>query len=245
MDKKIFLIGVVSLILGIIILFSVPGSLVKFTYNNQTASLSPHSTHFVQFVMPDNGILFMYYNSTNSTNIVLMNESAYSMLSSSVASGSLLQQAESLEGKGVMDIAANTTALLYPSQGSSPKSVIYQSPNITITPAGTYYLAIQNNEGYAVQAMANMMLSSDITQAALPFAIFGISVLVLVVGGIIVALWGIIRKRPGEPPVATTSDAEVERLYSKLDKSQGKPPARPATHRKASSKERRSNRKRS
>lgn len=216
MNKKVLLVGIVVFVIGLVVLFAGPSLLIQFTYNNQTASLSPHATHFIPLSLPNSGILLLYYTSNNSTNMILMNASAYNEISSSqISAGSVVQEAQQLEGKGVLEIATNTTSTSYPYHGGSG-TLVYQNPNVSITNAGVYYLVLQNNEGYAVSAGYTEALSNNIAQNEVPIAAYGGVTIMLLIVGICVVAYGILKKRPGEGE--GTPKQEVNKLYATLDK---------------------------
>jgi hypothetical protein len=224
MNKKILYIGAIMFILGIAVLIWAPSAILNFTNNNQTVTLHPNSVSSLPIILSNSGIFLLTYSSANSTNLILANSSAYSQLSSkNINSSMLMQNAQGLESKGVLEIVENTTYATYPYEGGTFGKMIYVNPNSSITQAGKYYAILQNPNSNSIQAGYSMQLSNNITNNMAPLIAFGLSTMILLVGGVIVLIYGILKKKPADQNDIKDEKEEVDKLYASLDRHARKP----------------------
>ena len=234
MNKRVLLLGILLIVIG----FFVSGLSVSTTLPLYSASPSTgrivvgsESSTYVPIQINQSSLPMFFFNSSSTLGFVFANSTAFAILSKLPAS-SLIKAAESLEGRGVLEIANSTSSVFpyvaYPNSsiqaGIGIARPIYQE-NVSLLPAGNYYAILSNPGNVSVNASYRFSnfaysskLSSEISSVS-PY-IFASSLIVFL-GFVLIAVSLFMK---GKSKQAAESDEEraAQEIYAKLEKKRHK-----------------------
>ena len=225
MDKKIFGLGLLLLLAGIIMAYasvqSIFSNIPNYISSTQTLALQPRSGFFVPIKISNDSILQIVYNSTLPINFFLINSTAKGMLPQSNLTG--IGNATYLQGNGLIYTIYNSTHGMFPYivNVSLARVPNYWYRNQTIVGNGTYYAVFQNYENKSntvFYTMLNRSVSS-LASSEQNYSYGNITLNILstlaVIAGIIVMFYALFMK----PKNAEEQEGkQVERIYASIDR---------------------------
>ncbi len=242
MRKKIFYIGIAIFVIALI-LFFVSGTLYSSTLSRViiTKNLTVNSGGFAFAPVGtgDASLVAVYAASTNNTNVYLFNSSAFGLWSSHMTgnyTASGLAFARTLGTSNTAVINENTSgSQIILTQGPSDLGINGSVIGLDQF-NGTAYVVIDNSKGsYSSNTALKAVVSYfKMTSANLntyeEIAITELVVILVGIAGIILAVYGAIKKPPSpaaEPGAKSaagdpSSKEYIDSLYKNVDKSKGK-----------------------
>lgn len=243
MRKKIVYIGL-GLILASLIVFVIAGNSTSSAINNlaQTVNttnvtIAAHSFNALKLAAPSNSLLLLAVSIQNGkANFYFFNSSAYATWTAGVGSNSTgLSRALSLEGKGVYVIYNGVFNASVPSSlVNASKSLLYTTNESKQYPAGTYYAVIDNTNGSVSSGMSlngriayvppfnNASLQgsqySQLSGALKTGILYGLIFFILFVVGIIVVIYGVIKKPEVDVAQAAAASGKVQASKQQMQK---------------------------
>ena len=232
MNKRVLLLGILFIVIG----FFVSGLSVSTTLPLHSASSSTgrivvgsESSAYVPIQINQSSLPMFFFNSSSMLGFVFANSTAFAILSKLPAS-SLIKTAESLEGRGVLEIA-NSTSSVFPYVAYPNSSIqagiarpIYQG-NVSLLPAGNYYAIFSNPGNVSVNASYRFSnfaysskLSSEISSVS-PY-IFASSLIVFL-GFVLIAV-SLFMKGKSKQAAESDEDRAAQEIYAKLEKKRHK-----------------------
>lgn len=239
MNKKTILIGILVIIIGIVIyVVARATATLPFTLMNTTLA----SGRFNNLTLnTSSSKLFLYsVEASSPINVYVFNSSAYRTWSGSVTNSGFasgLNEAKALEGQGTLYTYINTTTLLFASgEGTSTDgNLIYKASNHTLNASSFYVFVLQDANGNATNPGAvetNASYLPPVTQSELSnnkalgnYILTGVLFLisiVVIVAGLIVAIYGLFRKPKTTPATTEQGIKERDELYKNIDKNSRK-----------------------
>ena len=225
MDKKIFGLGLLLLLAGIIMAYasvqSIFSNIPNYISSTQTLALQPRSGFFVPIKISNDSILQIVYNSTLPINFFLINSTAKGMLPQSNLTG--IGNATYLQGNGLIYTIYNSTHGMFPYivNVSLARVPNYWYRNQTIVGNGTYYAVFQNYENKSntvFYTMLNRSVSS-LASSEQNYSYGNITLNILstlaVIAGIIVMFYALFMK---PKKVEEQEGKEAERLYASINR---------------------------
>lgn len=228
MNKRIIIIGIIVIILSFLIgTIALPNALLGIAhFSNQSVSILPAHNSYLPYFINETGFIVVGYQSSTPLNFYFANASAFLILQNYMNSTLQLSQwATRLQGNGVLESIPNSKVGIFPySQFSSSNSTpagSYVIANASLLPAGNYYAIFQNLANSSASVNVTSDVSTNISSQG--GYIFGIGVLIFVlfVAGIIIIVYGVIKK-PKAAPEQTGSEQKVDELYKGVSKGKGK-----------------------
>lgn len=227
MNKKILVVGILVIIFSILI--AATGAPNPYAYLSNIPpggiSMRPNSVSYFSVPLNASAILTGTYVSSNAIDFYVLNSTAFNKMNpaNSPING-ILNQATSLEGKGVFYILLNGTRGVFPAQQNST-NVNVQKPFYTInsTPIlsnGTYFLLFVNkmnrstNVSYYIVAQP---ITPSTTRSYLSgLSSFGIVSGILFISGFIIVFLSFLRG--GKSDKEKLTESEIQNLYKKIEK---------------------------
>lgn len=242
MNKKVIVIGIILIGLG-----ALAGFIATSTFNNSmrsfadqvlknaTITSAANSFSYAPISLSNASQIYIMAGLNKSANFYLMNSSAFNAWSAEMKSGTNangIGAAVSLEKDGAIFIARNSTFIdtASPAPPNSTEEIVYSSAN-ALEPAGTYYTVLDNTNGsassnngivtsrmiyYAPGTVSNSTLSEYKGSSSTVFA-SSISFLALVVAGIILIIYGIVKRPKPEVMPEQFQDAKKDSTASKAE----------------------------
>lgn len=240
MNKRVFLIGLLLLLLGIVIsggaVYTTLPSASEVITQSKNLSISAGSYGYLPMPLNQTSGLYVIFNSTQPVTFIFANSSAFYNLSS-VTQPQMFSKAEEQEGKGVLEIFNGTTGS-FP-YSSAEKGIAVYFTNVTFLPAGNYFLVFINHGSLParVELRSAQVLAASIAAKAysnLP----AVSAMAMV--GSFLALIGIILMvaslfMHGKKKEQQMLPSEVEQMYEKIEKSAKRGARHDSKHRSKSS----------
>ncbi len=219
MNKRIVLIGIVLIVLGIIaaiIASSTFSNSIQLLAGQLLRNATIHSAQQNYAYLPINvtnaSQIYVLAELNKSSNFYVFNGSAFGVWVSAVknaTNASGIRTAVSLEGKGAYFIAENSTFVDTASSvaPNSTENIVYAASN-AVEPAGTYYAVSDNTNGSAsanngtvltklVYYMPGTISSNTLAEYSGPgdtVLASSIAFLALVIAGIILVIYGVWKK---------------------------------------------------
>ncbi len=227
MNKRIVLIGVLLIVLGLI-----AAVIATTTFNNSVKTLASQllrnatinstmrSFAYVQISLSNASQIYVLAEMNKSANFYIFNSSAFGAWTASASNtvnSTGLAAAEALEGRGALFIAKNSTFVdsASPVAPNSTEDIVFSASNAT-EPAGTYYAVSDNTNGSASASNGTVMtklvyyapgtLSSNTISkysgSGTTVLAGSVMFLILIIAGIILLVYGLIKKPKAEalPP---------------------------------------------
>ncbi len=249
MRKKFIYIGLILIVVAFVLLFaaaSVLSSTAKSFLTEQNITVSSMSFDKVQLLMANQSMIVAMI-STKPVNLYLFNSSGFAawttvLSSSNTPSGYL--SALSLEGSGLLFGYSDARTATIPYESTlGNETPFYTNNAVTGLLSGTYYIVVDNTNGsssylesfnasllYPSQTQPNEHSKEDLAAGGL--VVLGISFFALLIAGIILIAYGIIKKPPEEAATpqqgskvplqpkekGAMSDEQIDKLYKKLEK---------------------------
>ncbi len=253
MHLRYVLLGVLLIVFAFASVFVSLKSLTNFVGNGGGATefaMRPNQTFYYNFAINKTSILIASYAATaNLSAYYLVNSTAFAQLEPEAkANQSLLPTAESLEGKGVVEIVLGSAGGAFPATSNVSTlsgTPIYAVPNSTVQP-GAYYAiftssaASKNTTTIVFKAEGVSTAPTTAPSIGSSFELGSLGGVILFLLGIFFIVWGFFKRQPGEQPKKITflppktkeqeakdkrsEAAEVERLYAGIG---AKPRAKP------------------
>ena len=240
MDKKIFGLGLLLLLAGIIMAYasvqSIFSNIPNYISSTQTLALQPRSGFFVPIKISNDSILQIVYNSTVPINFFLINSTAKGMLPKTNLTG--IGNATYLQGNGLIYSIYNSTHGMFPYilNVSLAQVPDYWYKNQTIVGNGTYYAVFQNYENRSNTVFYTMLNRSvaSLASSEQNYSYGNIALNVFstlaVIAGIIVMFYALFMK---PKKVEEHEGKEAERLYASMGR---RPETRHAKSKKSTKK---------
>jgi hypothetical protein len=243
MNKKIVIIGLLLVLASIGVLF-IGGNLVlnnASLVSNQLKSanltISAGNFSYVQLGATNASFFVLLAKLSNNANFYVFNQSGFSAWSAGVHSArgaSGIRYAISLENKGAFMIYKNTSTPSVPPLVSSDPSLIFAYNSSIPYPQGSYYFVVDNTNG---SASSQMLMNAQFVYAppinnqsiksgalgSIPAALVNNELLVggvffiLLVAGICVTLYGLVKKPPETPVDMLKKNTNAIPVSSKVD----------------------------
>ncbi|MGI0141479.1 MAG: hypothetical protein ACREBF_02395 [Candidatus Micrarchaeales archaeon] len=223
MNKKIIIIGVIVVLAAFIIgSIAIPNALLGVAnFANQNIVVLSHQSAFKSLYLNQTGFMVVGFQSLSAVNFYFANSSAFKTLDSYANSSLLLSQwATRLFGNGVYEILPNSTVGIFPYSQltNSTPSGAYITKNVTLLPAGTYYALFYNPRNISATVNVTSDISTNISSQGAYILGIGLTVFILFIAGIILIIYGIIKK-PKSPQVAPAQDKKkLDQLYKGVGK---------------------------
>ncbi|MDE1869502.1 MAG: hypothetical protein KGH71_00765 [Candidatus Micrarchaeota archaeon] len=228
MNKRIILIGIIVMVASFVIgAIALPNALMGISnFSNQSISLLPAHNTYLPYFINETGFIVLGYQSSQNLNFYFANASAFLILQNYMNSTLTLSQwATRLQGNGVLESIPNSKIGIFPySQFSSSNAApqgSYIVENASILPAGNYYAIFQNTGNSSATVNVTSNVSTNISSKGGYIFGIGILIFVLFVAGIIIIVYGIV-KRPKIAPEQETSQQKVDELYKGVGRGKGK-----------------------
>lgn len=244
MRKKIIYIGIVLLAVAVATLL-LSGSIanVHGLLTEQNVTVSSLSFSAVPIVLANNSIPLVIGRFSSKVNFYFFNGTGFSdwtklMNKSNAPLG--YASALSLKGYGLLFAYLNTTSVILPYQPGvgnfTPAYFVNSSKGF---PGGTYYAVIDNSKGSlssASQVNATLLYNAQgsngtaITKFIYEEAVFGITFFILLIAGIIIIIYGFIKKpkegmdamqtsaKPSGSVKSDIDEKEIDELYKRIKK---------------------------
>ena len=225
MDKKIFGLGLLLLLAGIIMAYasvqSIFSNIPNYISSTQTLALQPRSGFFVPIKISNDSILQIVYNSTVPINFFLINSTAKGMLPKTNLTG--IGNATYLQGNGLIYSIYNSTHGMFPYilNVSLAQVPDYWYKNQTIVGNGTYYAVFQNYENRSntvFYTMLNRSVSS-LSSSEQNYSYGNITLNILstlaVIAGIIVMFYALFMK---PKKAEEQEEKQAERIYASISR---------------------------
>lgn len=225
MNKRIIGIGAIILVLGVALGFTVPNFVAPpFSYDNFTIQAGQHSSF--NFTVQDSAsVFFIEANFSAPVNAYLFTSSGFSAWESSISSGTEgLAAAESLEGRGTLEIVTNTSLFVTPGSGNGKLIYSGNSTNAA-NHSAAYVLAFENGNSKSVgvymayipptslkELTSGGKVASYLYEIGMMEFVFFIA---MPIAGIAVMIYGAFKKPKSYVPEANS--AEVDRLYKGVE----------------------------
>ncbi len=224
MDRRLFGLGLLLLIIGIVLAYasvqSIFSSIPNYISATQNIAVQPKSDFFVPIAIGNESILQIVYNSSLPVNFYLMNSTARNSLPK--INATLIGNATYLQGNGLIYEIRNSTHGIFPYLANISLS---QKPaywnNQTLVASGTYYIVFQNYENktntvfYTILNRSVSSLASSEESYSYGNIAMNISSTLAVIAGIILMFYGLFMK---PKKVEEEEKKEVERLYSAMNR---------------------------
>lgn len=222
MDKRIFGLGFLLLIVGIIMAYasvqSIFSNIPNYISSTQTLAVQSRSVLFVPIRINNESILQIVYNSTVPINFFLMNSTAKNALPQS---NSTIGNVTYLQGNGLIYAIDNSTHGMFPyiTNISLAQVPNYWYRNQTIIGNGTYYAVFQNYENksntvfYTMLNRSVVSLASSEQNYSYGNIVLNIFSTLAVIAGIIVMFYALFMK---PKKIEEQEGKDVERLYSSI-----------------------------
>ena len=245
MKKTFVYLGIILMIASFAVV-ALSGSIVNpgklITQKNLTVTSAGFS--YVQFTIPNSLIVFLVARMSKPANFYVLNGSGFAQWSSEVAAGNSpngYNLATALDGAGTFFAYRNASEVLIPSTAKLYNSTpTYSYNSIGLVPAGTYYAVVDNTNGsrssssqinatvvYLPESSAG---SGGLTSLVYDEAIIGLSFFILLIAGIIILIYGLLKKDSGlksvmlgaEKKKGEVSDDQIDELYRNIRKKRKK-----------------------
>ncbi len=235
MNKKVFAIGILLIIIGIALggTIAPQESGIKYSSMNVRLQANADSLQFYRMYLNASGSLEIAYNASGNLGFVVANATAFGILTNSTPN-TLIGNAEKLENAGVLEIAnasresfpylsANSTKARNSSTSSNSiqlKTPIYTNAAAGLLSAGYYYAIFANNAssnvdiklGYVTLPVSGVQNEYSSLEAN------GIAASAFVFLGLVLILVSVMIKG-GKPKQAEVAiDHEAEELYEKIER---------------------------
>ncbi len=239
MMRRITAIGLAIILIAIALvlygLFVGSGQVYNSAVNltsSLNATVKPHGTYTMAFNYSNGTSFYFLAHASGNINFYLMNSSAYGLFENS-NSTSKYANAESLEGKGMLQIYRNATNSSFPASYQQGLRYEYAKNQTQPPKNGIYYLIADNTNGSA-SASNSISLGivylqnfyhnqSDIAKyqkfvgAVTSEKLVGVAGGVFLIFGIVIVAYGFIRRRGKGGDTSQVkkgmSEEEIDRLY--------------------------------
>lgn len=230
MDKRIFAVGIILVILGFALAASAanPQSLVTES-TPQNLELFPNSILYSSVSLNQSSFIYlMYYSNSTPINFYFVNSSAFAILESNITAEKLPSNViQTLQGKGLLLASQNSTRGGFPYTNSTGSSLPTYVANVSaILPQGNYYMIYQNPGSTPTTATYQYVLPSPgVLNGQSPeiskISSYGIGSALLLIAGIVLMVYSFFTK-PNSKQAAITREAEIAEVYKKIDEKQEK-----------------------
>jgi hypothetical protein len=234
MDKRFLLGGLVLLVLffvsSILVSPANSGSLNPNVYT-YSARLNPHTEIDYNIALANISQVTMTYNSSAPVNIYLINESAFSALSTRISMNeSLLSNITALKGDGVIFAIENSTM-----PGSNGSRILYGLNASNTLPAGKYYLIFENSGKINVTISQITIITESIAQltsnpALNNIALYSLIPAIILIVALGLLVWGAIGRNKKDKEGEEEKVKSIYQSYGK--KERRKPPNKRTRSRK-------------
>ena len=212
----LLVLAIITLVVAVSMQNSAPSPLTQGMVV-QNLTVPAHGSVNRSIAFANASILLVFMNIDNSTNVYLMNSTAFdgwsSYVNSNLSAARGLDYAISIANKGVFYIYQNASELVtipYTQNSTQPTvPILYQKPN-QVFPPGTYYLVFDNTNGSAsknksifvklayLQPISNSTLKgptlSSVYSQVNQGVQLGIIFILLLMAGIVSLIYGYVRK---------------------------------------------------
>ncbi len=215
--KKLTKIGILVFVMSLFVIYASTASFQSSVTgsNIQEMSILPHNTLYTSFTLTNFTIVgFFYYSNSTPVNFLLINQSAFSSMSSQINSGKPINGSLAARS-GALELIYNSTYGIFPySELNSTKQDVYTSNSSPILPAGNYYAVFENPGQSSVRISYSAILKtqSGINSTILSTAAYGLTGAALFFGGIVIMLYSVLAKPKKEE---LKVDEEAASLYAK------------------------------
>ncbi|MDE1828451.1 MAG: hypothetical protein KGH65_04795 [Candidatus Micrarchaeota archaeon] len=230
MNKKIVIIGILLILAafaaGIAVTPGTFGSIANTTLMN--VSIGAQGSSSVPFIVGVNGLVSVIYNSDSSVDFYFANSTAFKTLGPYQNSSLLLSQwARNLYGNGVYEIIPNSANGIFPNfapQNSTSLNYSYASQNEFPLAAGTYYAIFENsgNKSTVIQMISSISDSSRVAAGFSQFIKVGLVFFFALLAGIILIIYGILKKPKVQPAAPAADQRKVDEIYKDVDRKKPK-----------------------
>lgn len=227
MKKKLVYLGGILIIIALIILVA-----LIFQLNSLSSSFS--SIDITNFTVPTSGFYGYAFNSSGKAHdiISVVNDKLDVILFSAKGydnwsrSNETLSSAFKLNKTDLILVAYNTTNFTIP---TSPSNLVYESNIINtsdleegILPKGNYTLVFYNGNGSfsknsSVKGVISYLSASKVKEYSSKMyhmAIYGVTMTILIIIGVILILYGVFKKDKKAPEVKSSESEYIDKLYS-------------------------------
>jgi|GEM_PF-5919805 hypothetical protein len=231
MDRRLFLLGVLLIVIGILIAFSYTYQALNAstvaTGSRQTITIAPNRIVSSPISLNSTSMVYLVYNS-NAVPITfyLLNSTAFDSLSPYLQSGNLSSNVlTSLESGDLYKKAYNNTGGVFLLQGSSSaQGLSPASYNLSLVLAGGTYYAIYRNPGnssatttygYVLPNSGLITGTNQIISSGL--GLYGEASAILILAGLILCVYSFVL--PGRKPKnASRREEAIQKLYLNIEK---------------------------
>ena len=216
--NKLTLTGIILVVfsIGLVYLSSLQFQSNFSGGNIHALSLGPNSTIYSPFNVSGNTIVgTVYFVNGSRVDYLLLSNQGFLYLHNKTGNTTLLKYAES---KGtVLEAAQNSTAGAFPSSGQS--GPVYTYNNSPAIPAGTYYNVFhnRNNTNTTIYYSTILKPQSDINNALMSTAGYGIVAAAMLLAGIIAIIYSIFIKK-GKEEEKSVKDEDIYKIYEKEER---------------------------
>jgi hypothetical protein len=224
MDKRLFGIGVMLLLVGILLAAAseqATQAVLPNANNTQTdrAILGNYLSGYIALPVNSTSLVDFEYTSINATDFYMVNDSAFGKLLPLInANKSIRSAAMALEGNGLMIAYLNQTKGSFPYDASFSgilPTPNYTSANTSVLAPGLYYVVFTNDKN-----APNMVLYSVLVRPISAVGIsqsssagFGVIGDVIVLAGLVLMVYSFFTKRENELPKL---QQDIDRMYDEL-----------------------------
>lgn len=229
MNKRIVIIGIllilISFLAGIVLTPNTFTSIANTSLMN--LSVAQGGNAYVPFVVGANGLVSVIYNSNTKLDFYFANATAFGTLGGYKNSSLTLSQwARNLYGNGVYEIVPNSANGIFPNFAATNSSLNYSYANQSLFPfaAGTYYALFENlgNQSANIQMISSVSDSARVASGFSQVIKIGIVFFAALLAGIILIIYGILKKPKVAPVEPATDQKKVDEMYKGLEKKKPK-----------------------
>ncbi|MEM3241024.1 MAG: hypothetical protein QXV13_01025 [Candidatus Micrarchaeaceae archaeon] len=232
MNFRVLLLGLLLFVVGIVIAAgSVSSTLPSFSSVSaiHVLNVSGGSTSYVLIQLNDTGGFSLSYNSSVPVVFVLANSSAFNRITFN--STAITLAAESLEGKGVFELA-NGSVGIFPYENLTASNITTRFPvpkyaeSESLFSPGAYYAIFSNTGNSTAHILVKSAIitamtvsSNEITQLSRSSSYIIISSILMLLGILLIVISLFMHGRES-PKKTAESEEEINKLYSRVEKAE-------------------------
>ncbi len=243
--KKFIYVGIVLIIVAfalLIVASSMLSSTIGSLFTEKNLTVGSAAFSYLQVPLSNQSAI-VAMASHAPVNFYIFNYTGFSMWSSTVYSGNApsgYSTALSLEGAGLLYGYKNAVSATVPYTSSIDNVTPFYQTNVTPLSAAnsTYYAVVDNTNGSASSAerinatILYQSKPSSLTQgqtaSALGVLAAGVGFFILLIAGIVLIIYGLVKKQPQVPGMpapqqkGNMSEEQIDQLYKDIKKKSGK-----------------------